>query len=342
MRKLFFLLTVLCFTANAQHRVLFIGNSYTYVNNLPDLINSIYTSFGDSYEYDQSTPGGCTFKQHLTVSADKIKQGGWDYVVLQEQSQLPSFPDNQFYQDCYPYAMQLCELIREYNPDSKPVFYMTWGRRDGDSQNCQNFEPLCTYEGMDSMLNLRYTLMAHDNSTLLSPVGKVWHYIMDNYPQLELYQSDGSHPSYLGSYIAACCFYTIFEGINPQQIMWNGELDSEIADIVKNSVKTIVYDSLDSFDYTDDVLSNDSTSVADLRFKYSIYPNPAKDLLYIDLTGNNPCHSIVVYDIYGRIVKYEKDFNSKYLSIRDLSPGLYIIEISEGKDRYSFKFSIAR
>ncbi len=340
MRKLIFLFTVLCFTASAQHKVLFIGNSYTYVNNLPDLISNIYSSFGEALVYDQSTPGGYTFKQHLTVSADKIKQGGWDFVVLQEQSQLPSFPDNQFNQDCYPYAKQLCELIREYNPDSKPVFYMTWGRRDGDSQNCQYFEPLCTYEGMDSMLNLRYTLMAHDNKSLLSPVGKVWHYIRDNYPQLELYQSDGSHPSYIGSYIAACCFYTLFEGTDPQQILWNGELDDEVADIVKNSVKMIVFDSLDSWDYTEDSLPDDSTSISNFEFKYPLYPNPATDILYIDFPENNEKLNILVYDIYGRVVKYITGLKSHFISVSDIDNGFYIVEITKEKCKYSSKISI--
>lgn len=108
------------------YKVLFIGNSYTQVNNLPEVIKNLAASNGDTLDYIANTPGGCTFAQHLqNQSANYIQQGGWDYVVLQEQSQLPSFPDGQFYNECYPYAQQLCQMTAQYNPDAKVVFYMT-------------------------------------------------------------------------------------------------------------------------------------------------------------------------------------------------------------------------
>ena len=145
----FFLLFFSLFAYAQSSKVLFIGNSYTYVNNLPDLISMILSSEGDDLDYQMSAPGGCTFQQHCTVSSSYIQQGGWDYVVLQEQSQLPSFPENQFMQDCYPYAVSLCSMIRESNPDAQIVFYMTWGRKNGDQQNCLYYPPLCTYQGME-------------------------------------------------------------------------------------------------------------------------------------------------------------------------------------------------
>ena len=44
--------------------VLFIGNSYTYGNNLPDLVKQIALSFGDTLIHDSSTPVGATFNAH--------------------------------------------------------------------------------------------------------------------------------------------------------------------------------------------------------------------------------------------------------------------------------------
>ena len=87
-------------------------------------------------------------------------------------------------------------------------------------------------------------MMADSNDALLSPVGAVWHYIRDNYPLLELYDIDESHPSQAGSFAAACSFYTVLFRKDPSQIIYNYNLSSTDATIIKNAVKTIVYDSL--------------------------------------------------------------------------------------------------
>ena len=82
------LLVAALLLANAQssRKVLFIGNSYIYTNDLPNMIKTLASGCGDTLEYSQSTPGGCTFQNHLSNSTtlSLIQQGGWDHVVLQE------------------------------------------------------------------------------------------------------------------------------------------------------------------------------------------------------------------------------------------------------------------
>jgi len=89
-----------------------------------------------------------------------IQAGNWDYVILQEQSQLPSFPDNDVATQVYPYAAALDSMIKASSPCATTLFYMTWGRQNGDAANCQFFPPLCTYLGMDShyVLILEWTV----------------------------------------------------------------------------------------------------------------------------------------------------------------------------------------
>ena len=108
--------------------VLFIGNSYTAVNNLPEMIKLSATSAGDEIIYDASIPGGTTFQQHSTnaQTLSKINSKAWDYVVLQEQSQLPSFPDSQVATSVYPYATALNNQILANNSCTETLFYMTW------------------------------------------------------------------------------------------------------------------------------------------------------------------------------------------------------------------------
>ena len=226
-------------------RVLFIGNSYTEVNNLPQMVFNIANSMGDNMTYSSNTPGGCTFSQHCTnQSMQLICQGGWDVVVLQEQSQYPSFPQSQVEAEVFPYAERLVDSIYAHNPCAEPMFYMTWGRRDGDQNNAPYFPVLGTYEGMDSMLCLRYTYMAEANDASLCPVGRVWRYLRTNYPSIDLYASDGSHPSVAGTYAAACAFYTLIFHRDPSTITFNASLYASEASTIRSAVHNVVYNNL--------------------------------------------------------------------------------------------------
>ena len=229
----------------SEKHVLFIGNSYTEVNNLPSMVSNIANSLGDDLVWESNTPGGCTLRQHCqNQSMSLIRRGGWDAVVLQEQSQYPAFPDSQVQSEVFPYAQELVENIYAASPCAEPMFYMTWGRKYGDEYNRPFFPPIGTYEGMDSLLALRYRMMADQNDASLCPVGKVWHYLRDNHPEIELYQSDNSHPSLAGTYAAACSFYTMLFLRNPEDIRYDATLDPDLAATVRTAVRTIVYDSL--------------------------------------------------------------------------------------------------
>jgi PKD repeat protein len=247
-KKVFFTFILFVFTIglHAQDlKVLFIGNSYTAVNDLPNLFRNLALSTGDHVTISSNTPGGSTFQNHCSnQSATLIQQGGWDYVVLQEQSQLPSFPLSQVQSECFPYAVQLNQMVETNSPCGETVFYMTWGRKYGDPDNAGSFPPLATYEGMDSLLYERYMQMTVDNNAIVSPVGRVWRYLRTNHPEIELYDSDNSHPSLAGSYAAACSFYTTILRKDPTLTTYNPGIPQNTAQIIQNAVKTIVFDTL--------------------------------------------------------------------------------------------------
>jgi type II secretory pathway component GspD/PulD (secretin) len=83
--------------------VLFLGNSYCSVNNLPQLVQNLSASAGKTLIIDSNMPGGFTLTGHSSdpSSTAKISQGNWDYVILQEQSQIPTI-DQFRYNDMYP------------------------------------------------------------------------------------------------------------------------------------------------------------------------------------------------------------------------------------------------
>ncbi|MDR6920933.1 DUF4886 domain-containing protein [Chryseobacterium sp. 2987] len=231
-------------------RVFFVGNSYTYTNNLPELVKLIAASTGDDLAYESHAIGGSRLKQHAQNPdvTSVINQGNWDYVVLQEQSQIPSFPNSYIQNEMFPYAKQLAELIKSTNACGNPIFFMTWGYKSGDATNCANGNTaVCTYEGMDDLISTRYTEMASLNESLISPVGKVWRMIRQQHPEMELYSSDGSHPSYLGSMAAAYTFYTLIFKKDPELASFNGNLTTMESQAIKSIVKNIVFNGLDTW-----------------------------------------------------------------------------------------------
>jgi hypothetical protein len=235
--------------ANGQSikkRALFLGNSYTSVNNLPQMVADIAASVDDTLLFDSSTPGGYTLQGHSSnaTSLSKIALGTWDYVVLQEQSQFPSFPISQVETEVFPFAHILDSLINAKNSCVETVFYLTWGRKNGDASNCASWPPVCTYSGMDSLLNMRYRMMADSNKAIQSPVGAVWKYIRQNFPSIELYQSDESHPSIAGTYASACSFYATLFRKDPTAITFNSTLSAKDAADIRIASKLVVYDSL--------------------------------------------------------------------------------------------------
>lgn len=241
---IFSFLSLLCLGQTLTKKVLFLGNSYTYSNDLPQLIANAAQSTNDVLLFESNTPGGYRLQDHNSnsTSLTKIAQGNWDFVVLQEQSQLPSFPINQVNTQVFPYATSLNNLIVSQNPCAETVFFMTWGRQNGDSQNCAVFPSVCTYEGMDDLLRERYMTMTVNNQAIVSPVGAVWRYLRTLSPALNLYVSDGSHPSLLGSYAAACTFYTTLFRKDPTLITFNSSLTETDANTIKAAVKAVVFD----------------------------------------------------------------------------------------------------
>jgi PKD repeat protein len=256
---IFFLFLILLITglklkAQQTYKVLFLGNSYTYVNNLPQIVHDLAISVGDTLVFDSSTPGGYQLRDHVldSVSQSKIMAGGWDYVVLQGQSQEPITFSGQFNGA----GQTLYNTIKQYNFCAVPLPYMTWGRKNGDASNCASIPVMCTYQGMDTTLRDRYISLSEYLNCEVAPVSVVWNYLRQNFPGIELYQADESHPSLAGSYAAACCFYAMIFKKDPGLTIFNSSLSASDAMIIRNAAKTIVFDNLSAWDFKQSPVSD--------------------------------------------------------------------------------------
>jgi hypothetical protein len=317
-------------------KVLFLGNSYTSVNNLPQMISNVANSMGDTLEWDVEAPGGSYLYDHLTstTSVSKIEQGNWDYVVLQEQSQAPTLPYFQI-PVVFEYARKLDSVIVNANPCTETQFYMTWGRKNGDPLYFQVYSPYYsddTYEYMDSLLQARYMHMADTNNAEVSPVGAVWNYIRQNHLNIELYQPDESHPSVAGTYLAACCFYTSLFRKDPTQITFNSSLSQSETINIKNAVKMVVYDSLLNWNIGkyDSIMNVDClTSISENteNVLWEVYPNPASSYIFIN-HGQASFGKYNVKDMLGReVLSGSLPANGQQIDVSELKNSLYIVTV---------------
>jgi hypothetical protein len=309
MKKSFFLLVILPLLSFGQLKkeVLFIGNSYTYYNNLPDLVNEIALSFGDTLMHESSTPGGSNFNAHSTnaQTLNKINQKQWDYVVLQAQSQELSFSHFQVANDSYPYAEILVDSIFANSSCTEPLFFMTWGRKYGDQSNCQFYPPVCTYLGMQQRLRESYLDMTFTHNTSCSPVGMAWKKSIEIDSTLNLYSSDNSHPSIYGSYLAACTFYaSIFKKSAVGSTYWPNAIDSASAYILQQIGSSTVLDSLGVWNVFNADFGfqqyNDSISFTNLSSNYeSVFWDFGDG---ITSTDENPTHKYTLNGSYTVIL----------------------------------------
>lgn len=225
-------------------------------------------------------------------------------MVLQAQSQETSLGEAQMENELYPQATTLSNEIRVSNECSQPMFYMTWGRENGDASNCQFFPWVCTYEGMDDAIYDTYMYMTEENDAEVSPVGAVWRYIRDNHPSIDLYSSDGSHPSLAGSYAAACAFYTMIYKKNPSLITWDSNLSAADASTIKMAAKTIVYDGISYLGFTIyPALSDFTETINDAEVTFSNISNDYDSLTWNFGDGNTSTIDSPVH-IYANTGEY--------------------------------------
>ena len=211
-------------------RVLFIGNSLTYSADLPAIIQGLARTAGVNLVSEQHTPGGWRL---LNQAADPqvralLARGGWDAVVLQEQSEWPAFSDEQVKSGIEPYAAALAAAARAASPSVRLLLYDTPAHRDGDSSNVSAYPELATYEGMQLRIDRTYERLAALLRGAVVPAGVAWRIARREHPEIVLY-ADPVHPGPAGAYLIACVFHATLLGRSPVGSRYTAGLDSSTA-----------------------------------------------------------------------------------------------------------------
>lgn len=180
-------------------RILFIGNSHTYYNDMPELFRERAEEDGYACEVTMLAHGGWRLSQHVQEPEARfnIRWGNYDYVVLQEHAH-PFVPFAEYEKS----ITTLTDWIRAAG--AVPVLYLTWAKKN---------EPEKQQEMTDAAEK-----MAEKTSALLAPVGKLWWGYRKAHPDVEFYQKDDAHATKAGSCFAAGQLWTtIREDIERRQ-----------------------------------------------------------------------------------------------------------------------------
>jgi hypothetical protein len=177
--------------------VLFIGNSFTARNDLPGLIARLANAADRGLKHRMITAGGASLKRHWNAgaAADAIKNGSFDYVVLQEQSTLPIKSPARMHE-----SVRLFDQIIKA-AGARTALYLTWARQHGAETQ--------------AAITDAYTSIAEDLGATLIPAGVAWQRFMKSHKAPSLYDADQSHPSLAGSYLAACVAFAALFDISP-------------------------------------------------------------------------------------------------------------------------------
>ena len=182
-----------------QLKILFIGNSHTYLHKMPWIIAEMAAAKNRDYAIfvEQCTGNGIGLRDHWhdRKTRGTISEKAWDTIVLQDRSGGPLEDSAAFKR----YAALFDHEIMRNGADT--LFYMTWAHRKRP-------------EDQKTIAQL-YMEAAHRHHAGLAPVGTAWRQSIREKPELNLYHEDGRHAGPAGAYLTACVFYTVLFNASP-------------------------------------------------------------------------------------------------------------------------------
>ena len=215
-----------------MNSILWIGNSFTYYNDLPQMFDNIVKEEGTALKTDSVTKGGWYLHAHANPSdeygalvQEKLKQP-WDTVVLQEQSFHPI-------RDHSDYVESARSIIARCG-DAKVYLYQSWSYQPDSDKLAKTG---LNFEIMHTALKHSIRQAGEELGVPVVPVGDAVYKCVKEHPEIPLYKPDHFHPDVNLTYMAALCFYKVFFGRMPYgDYVPQGVTNAEI---IRNIVRNI-------------------------------------------------------------------------------------------------------
>jgi hypothetical protein len=205
-------------------KILYVGNSLTYANDLPVMVSEIAAWDKTKISFHSYCFPDYSLEDHWNEGKvkEEIEKGNYDYVIAQ-QGPSGMLESRIVLTD---YAKKIAELCA--NSKSRLIMYMVWPSK------ARIFD-------LDNVIQ-SYTIAAEKSGSLLAPAGLAWKNAWQRDPALPLYSADDFHPSTSGSLLAAYCIYGVITGRNdfnsiPISIDKSGKISSYIHGILKDAAR---------------------------------------------------------------------------------------------------------
>lgn len=289
-------------------KVLFIGNSYTHMNQMPKMFDKIAKSAGMNVIVEKCAQSSATFKIHAEERPEvyeAIESRKWDYVILQGFSREMAFEPKHLDSTIIPYADKITKAIYDNNSCTNVMFYMTWGYKHGYNHR----EETDSYEKMTAKIESGYSYIAHHYDVPVVPVGLVWKNLRENNKEINLYHKDLAHPNKNGSYLIASTFHKAIFGtkdLNHNRII-RKKFAEEIqyaADRVLSSETRVKYKLDRYFIELDTYAIEDELGNISYKLTYNVNPTNVKSVVVrLDdnktKEGTSGSHLFLEEDLYA-------------------------------------------
>ncbi len=224
-----------------EYRVLLIGNSFTYYNemNRPNgIFYQLATNAGYRVTVDSVYKGGYYLHQFLNEKdeygakvLELLNTVKYDMVVLQDQSAAPITNPGDFYDSCRSFK----KLIDKNGAEM--WLYQTWGYKDGYKDLTKFGKD--TFD-MEMKLRAGYAAIGKELSVPVVYAGAAFSRSYKDHPEIELYYTDIKHPGVMGSYLIAWTLFGTMFGVDPSTLTCDGTVDPEYAKLLREAASYIV------------------------------------------------------------------------------------------------------
>lgn len=306
---------------SAQERVLFVGNSLTYYNDMPQLFAGIANDKGYRVEVDSYTVGGTGLAEMLASGEllRRLESERWDKLVLQpgtgESSGGSISTDSSAW-----VVRQLVEALHAVNPEAKVCLYeISNGVTPGDGSGDYDYYLYTQQRILDTV-----TKIARLAGVPLAPAGECFreHYATRHDLMLHSVFND-IHPNLAGSYLVACAIFETLYEVPVVPCGYYGNLDQEQAEYLQQIADTVVLPNRERWlmgpgedpEDPDPLSINQSDTPA-----FKLYPNPTTGMVHIDIDGE-----VAIYDLKGN--KTTMHLNPGTLDLTGFTPGIYILQV---------------
>ncbi len=202
--------------------MLFVGNSKTFRNKIPELTRNIAVSRGKNIIVKSVTKGGTNLKDIAAIKSKELKRFKYDYLIIQEQTDSYLSKNNSLY------SLGVQKIVKntEGNPGSKKYIRAVWG-----------IESTNEIDLNDAYKNTK--IIADSIGAGVIYDGKAWDLCKKNY-NYDLF-SDERHQSKYGAYLSALTIYATVFNESPIGIRYFGSLTETEANDLQRIAHQVVF-----------------------------------------------------------------------------------------------------